>query len=211
MAKINTRIDLDLTNVPEDQKDLVKEEVKEFLIDRTLDYISQGKSPVQNEGRWKRLNKEYAALEKGGDRTPNMELSGSMLDAYESGWRVNKSDSLSFSASGDEGSKMEGHNHHKGPSKLPRRRFIPTKEQGYKKEIMDEVNSLIDEYRVDPEETAQSPTEVIRERRVTEQGPGVGVDGDVDNFISRSFTLDDLDMDNDLITREINRMRRGRG
>jgi len=46
MANLNARIELDLEGVDDDLKDLAKEEIREFIIDSTLEEISKGRSPV---------------------------------------------------------------------------------------------------------------------------------------------------------------------
>jgi hypothetical protein len=81
-SEISKEIKLNLKDVPKSQRTKAKDEIGEFLVGEILEQLSQGKSPVSGES-FKRLSKEYADSEKGGDTTPNLELEGDLLNALE--------------------------------------------------------------------------------------------------------------------------------
>lgn len=178
MATINARIDLDLEDVDDSLKSDAKEEIREFIIDSTLEEIARGRSPIQGEPRWQKLNKEYAKEQKGGDRTPNMELTGDMLDDYERGWRPGVGDFLEFQINGFSGDKADGHCHLVGNSSLPRRRFIPGEGQVFNDKIMSGIKKIEREYK--------DLTESRREESVPDDIE------EISPSISRQFTLGDV-------------------
>lgn len=205
MANLNARIELDLEGVDDDLKDLAKEEIREFIIDSTLEEISKGRSPVDGEGTWQKLNKEYAQEKKGGDRTPNLELTGQMLDDYERGFKVNSDDSISFSMSGFSGDKADGHSHLSGkPSKLPRRRFIPGDGQKYNKKITSGIKKIERSYKNQTKESTNT-------RTTSTQGFGQGEEDLPEPTISRTFTLRDVfgEQGESIIDRVARRLRNG--
>ena len=143
--------DIDLTNELRDVSDNAKEEALNaagsVIIDMMLDKMGDGSSPVMGE-RFPKLSKAYAKKEKHGDRTPNLNLDGDMWDAIESESSgniltigVNKSDEL----------KADNHNGFGafGSPTLPQRRFIPAKEQKFKRDIMAAVRDTIDLFSTD--------------------------------------------------------------
>ena len=158
-------MDLDLSQVPVESQQRIKQQVADLLIDSTLEYVSRGESPVAGEGAWKQLSKDYADSEKGGDRTPNMELSGEMLDDFSSTISPLGQDWVEVGISGGESeAKAESHNHFSGQGSNPRRRFIPDGSQTYKSDIMREVSRLTSS--VSRQRSAQgssSPETTIRE------------------------------------------------
>ncbi len=104
-------------------------------------FVARGNSPVEGEGKFRRLNKTYATDQKGGNRTPNLDLEGDMLD------------SLTHEITGDgikvgifrtsEVPKADGHNNFSGESKLPTRRFIPDASQDFKSSIKTGITRII--------------------------------------------------------------------
>jgi len=115
--------------------DLVKVEV--------LSHVSGGNSPVAGRPKFKRLTKEYAKREKGGDRNPNLELTGEMLGALNVKRKGNR---IEVSISGKQGDKAEGHNQIKEGSKLPVRRFIPAAREIFKQQIVNDMKRIIDDF-----------------------------------------------------------------
>ena len=109
------------------------------MVDKMLDSLGGGNSPVKGES-FKRLDKDYARREKGGNRTPNLNLDGDLWDAITSEADGNN---LIIGVDADEEGKSEGHNQlikgEKHP--LPKRRFIPSDSQKFKSP----VNRLIQE------------------------------------------------------------------
>jgi hypothetical protein len=144
IEKITKQINLDLSDVPESRHATVKREVGDYVTDEILRALSAGKSPVVGE-TFKKLNKEYADEEKGGNRTPNLELDGDMLDAL-----IYKNNDKGIEIgifSSSEVPKADGHNNFSGDSKLPKRRFIPKDDQKFKREIETGVRSIVNEYK----------------------------------------------------------------
>lgn len=149
LKKISKLIDLDMTDIPREQRTAVKKEVGDFIVEEILEAVSQGKSPVGGLGKFKELKKEYADAEKGGNRTPNLELLGDMLDSLTfedagNGIEVGIFDS-------DEVPKADGHNNFSGKSTLPLRRFIPRGSEKFDRDIESGINDILEEFRESPE------------------------------------------------------------
>lgn len=155
---LKKKVTLNISGLKEENKQKAKKEVADLLIDATLESVSQGKSPVNGEGKWKKLNKDYADREKGGDRTPNMELTGDMLDALEAKISSPKRNYVTIQIGGSEAEKAESHNHLFGEGTNPRRRFIPDEEQSYKTDIQREIERIEAKYK------AKDQREKARER-----------------------------------------------
>lgn len=169
--KITKRIRLDLSDIDADLKAKVKKEIGEFVVDSTLEDISKGRSPVKNESAWARLSKPYADSKKGGDRTPNMELTGEMLDNY--GWkRISGSDDIEVGVLGggkDVIQRTDSHNHHIKRGKAagnPKRRFIPKESQTYTPDITREIREIVK----DAKETQDSRDQRRREQQEEQDG-----------------------------------------
>lgn len=139
--KVTKTVKLDLSKVPDSRKAQVKEEVGEFIVGSTLRMLSGGQSPVSGEV-FPRLSSEYADSEKNGDTTPNLDLEGDMLNSLEA---KNKSgDEIEVGIfKSSEVPKADGHNNFSGDSTLPRRRFVPTERQSYKREIQSGIDRII--------------------------------------------------------------------
>lgn len=111
--------------------------------------MSSGKSPVMGQS-FAKLDPDYADKYKGGNRTPNLELEGDMLD------------SLTFEVRGDEvevgifsdkeAPKADGHNNFSGESKLPTRRFIPDSSEEFIPKISSGVEQILNRYKEEPTE-----------------------------------------------------------
>lgn len=100
------------------------------------------------------LSKEYANREKGGDRFPDLFLSGDMQAAltyeeYRDGIEIGIFDP-------EEAAKADGHCNYSGKSKLPLRRFIPNNEHdfrpGIKASALQITNEYLDEVNIGNEE-----------------------------------------------------------
>jgi hypothetical protein len=127
--------------IPEENRAEALDIAANFIKEQVLSYVHDGDSPVEGEGPFKDLNKKYADEEKMGDETPNLELTGAMLNALE----VEAVDELiRIHISGSEAGKAEGHNQHQGPSNLPQRRFIPAKGQSLRQEIHDGIKDNLE-------------------------------------------------------------------
>lgn len=103
-------------------------------------------SPVGKRGQFKKLNKEYAREQKGGNETPNLELDGDMLDALVSQNRRGSEIEFGIFKSKQVG-KADGHNNFSGDSKLPTRRFIPDEDENLKRDIEQKIKATIAEFQ----------------------------------------------------------------
>lgn len=135
--------------MPENQHKKVKKEVGDFVKEEILRSLSEGQSPVAGES-FKKLNAEYAKAEKGGDRTPNLELDGDLLDALVYKDVAGGIEIGVFKAS--EIGKADGHNKWNlaNNNKIPKRRFIPKGNQNFDQEIMSGISSIVNEFKVTP-------------------------------------------------------------
>lgn len=141
--KISKTINLDLSKVPRSRRSDVKEQVGEFIVTEILRKVEEGRSPVSGRGSFKKLSKQYASEEKGGDRTANLELDGDMLDALTS--KNRKGDTIEVGIfKSSQVPKADGHNNFSGDSKLPTRRFIPKGDESFKRDIMTGVKRIIE-------------------------------------------------------------------
>lgn len=122
------------------------ERVAELVKTEVLEFVGDGKSPVQG-GPWKRgLSPEYKKLKsKESSATfANMELTGEMLDALNA--VVKRGNKISLEITGSQAPKADGHNNHSGDSSLPERRFIPKDDETFKKSIWSDVKRILQEY-----------------------------------------------------------------
>jgi hypothetical protein len=124
-------------------KKQVLKDIADYVYDEILAKVADGRSPVKGEGKFKKLSKPYADEEKGGVRLANLDLTGSMLDKLKV---VPKNGKIEVFVNGDAG-KVEGHNQHDSglDHPLPRRRFIPTKDQTWSRDILSEIKLIVEE------------------------------------------------------------------
>lgn len=144
-------IPLDLSKVPMGQRKQAKQEVGNFVVNEILRFVEQGNSPVKNLGKFKQLTEKYAQENKGGNRTPNLELFGDMLDSLTSRNRKDGVEVGIFARS--EVPKADGHNNFSGDSKLPQRRFIPEENQTFKRRITSGIKDIVQSF----EGTGEAP------------------------------------------------------
>lgn len=118
--------------------------IEEFVEEQILLHVGDGRSPVKGE-RFKSLSSTYAEAEKGGNRTPNLELEGDMLDSL-SVKRIG-GNVIRATVSNSQQPKADGHNNFTGKSTLPKRRFIPDEKasQHFKQTIRNGIKSIIRE------------------------------------------------------------------
>lgn len=138
-------IELDLENVPKDQRSALKEEVGQFVVDSILEKLASGQSPVSGV-KFKALDKKYADKMKGGNRTPNLELEGDLLAALS--FKNTRNGIAVGIMDGSQRPKADGHNNFSGDSKLPLRRFIPGEDQKFKTDIQSGIKDIIESYQV---------------------------------------------------------------
>lgn len=173
--KITKKITLNLDKVPRGRKAEAKEAVGEYLMGAMLDKIADGKSPVKGE-RFPRLSKPYADEEKFGDRTPNLDLEGDMLNALE--FKRRKGDEIEIGIfKKKEVPKADGHNNFSGKSDLPQRRFVPDERQEFKKDIEAGIKRTIKNFEQEIETEVSEvpdlldvnvPTETVFSRSIFE-------------------------------------------
>jgi phage gpG-like protein len=148
------------TWLDEDERKELLEEIGDYVVTSVLDYLGDGKSPVMGEGEFRALSKKYADSEKGGDRTPNLELEGDMLSAltYEADaysvkvgiWEPEEAIKAYGHITG-----MKGHDWLEG--KVPKRKLIPGAKEKFESDIEDGINTIIEEY-IDAREDSEAAT-----------------------------------------------------
>jgi hypothetical protein len=152
MTMDETSFDFDVPipdNIEPGTKKELLEKVGRYLVESMLDKIAEGISPVEGEGKFKKLTKHYADEEKGGDKTANMDEHGDMLNALTFKVVGNKIRVGIFEK--DQAIKSFAHNtgfrgHPTLEGKAPRRQFIPEKDQSLKSDILSGIGDITDEY-----------------------------------------------------------------
>jgi hypothetical protein len=145
VSQSETSVELDLFDgrtLPTKVKKRIQEEVGNFLIEQTLVSMNEKKSPVQGEGSFKALSKDYKKkkLEEVGSGEANLEFDGVMKD--ELNFFPTK-DGIEIGVYGERAGAADGHNNLSGKSQLPTRRFLPDEGQNYKKNIQTEVDRIV--------------------------------------------------------------------
>jgi hypothetical protein len=125
------------------EKRAALDEISFLVYAEILRKVSEGTSPVAGHGKFKKLNKEYAKSQKGGNTLPNLELTGDMLSSLDVRPVAGK---IRIQIKGKEGDKADGHNNHSGESKLPTRRFIPADDEFFSRDIERSINEIISQY-----------------------------------------------------------------
>jgi len=140
----------DLDGLNKAEKDVIKNDVGEMLVDLILENCSEQRTSVQ-DGKWKQnLSPEYKKIkEKIAPGVPNLELTGKMLDAlkfktYRDGVEVGLFKDAGLT------NLLKSQNHNKwnqtaNKSKTPERQFIPRKGQKFSKEIITELKTIAQE------------------------------------------------------------------
>jgi len=147
VSKVTFKLRLDMKGV--DDKDELKDEVGNFVLEQILEDASDGRSSV-NGRFWKKLSSEYREFkqEDVGSGDPNMELTGDMLDAlefkpYRDGVEIGFFDKK-------EAQKADNHNKFSAKSqktKLPKRQAIPKKGEVFRPAIRNEIKQIIKEFK----------------------------------------------------------------
>lgn len=135
--------------VDPDTKEAILDEVGRYVATEIALIVGDGKSPVEGYGDFKRLTSEYADEEKGGDRTPNLELEGDMMRALD--WRVEMNEVKVGFFDRSQAIKAYGHNtgmkgHPWLDGVAPVRRLIPDKGEKFSKEIQEGIDQIVDSY-----------------------------------------------------------------
>jgi len=166
VTKVTTVLDLNLTDIPDEDIKKAKKEVGDFLINSILREVGNGKSPVEGE-RFQKLKKDYAKKEHGGRRLPILELEGDMLTALKHEGASNSTPKLEIGINGKEAPKADGHNQLSSEARAwavktkrteYKRRFIPSDKQKFKGSILTGVEEILSGFRVTPIETIEVGT-----------------------------------------------------
>lgn len=135
--------------LPPEIKEEALEEVGRYVATEIALIVGDGNSPVEGHGAFKRLTEDYANEEKGGDRSPNLELEGEMMRALD--WRVEMDEIKIGFFDKEQAIKAYGHNtgmkgHPWLDGVAPVRRIIPDKGENFNKDILSGVGDIIDSY-----------------------------------------------------------------
>jgi len=177
-------LDLDeygLKDVPSFDKQNAKQEVASYLENQILRDVNNGVSPVKGEGRFARLETDYAKEEKGGNRLSNLENEGDLLNDFKVA--LGTTSFLSVGHRGREVPKSDGHNQLSGKAKswaidsgMPKRRYIPDSNQKFTNNIVNEIRDIIGDFKrfaredtdtVDAEPTVSSAVSDLNATSVT--------------------------------------------
>ena len=143
-SKVTKIINLDLSGIPEEDRDDAKQEVIDFLKEQLLVDYSNRLSPVDGK-TWKGLSPDYKEFKAtiSSDVSANMELNGDMLDSLEVRDRDGNSIEAGFF---DSKQAIKAFNHTTGDT-VPKRPLIPRPKEEFRPGIMDEINSILEEFR----------------------------------------------------------------
>jgi hypothetical protein len=128
-----------------------KKEVGDLIVNEILRSVEGGNSPVSGYGKFKKLNKDYAKEEKGGNRTANLDLEGDMLNALVSKNKTGSEIEFGIFKAKEVG-KADGHNNFSGDSTLPVRRFVPDEDENLKRNIEKMIVETIAEFQEKPKQ-----------------------------------------------------------
>lgn len=131
---------------PTKGKPALMADIARFVESEILQSVASEESPVEGEGSFSPLSKEYAKIKKkqGKGGKANLKLNFDMLPKLKV--TVPSPDKIRISISGKQGDKAQGHCQigEAGPKGVPKRRFIPARQQRLRSDIMDGVELLID-------------------------------------------------------------------
>jgi hypothetical protein len=164
MAKINKVAHefkpLEGFNIPKNKRREALEEIADFVKEKTLSKIGDGKSPVSG-GPWKRsLTADYKKFKSkfSSIKFANLEMKGDMLDDYDV--VIKNTNTLSAQIKGTQAGKADGNNrgtYGKGtPNPSNARRFIPLKGEDYKTDITKGIKKIAASYHEEPGNAEES-------------------------------------------------------
>lgn len=142
-------IKLETKGLDKDEREELYDQVGDFVVTEMLESLSRGVSPLSGVGKFKQLSKKYAEDQKGGDRTPNLELDSDMLSALE--YKPGRGGIWVGIFDEDEAIKSYGHNtgmrgHPILKGKGVKRPFIPRKGESLKKDITDYIDDIVEDF-----------------------------------------------------------------
>lgn len=114
--------------------------------------MSQQKSPVSGGAFKKTLSPAYKKIKskESGSTKANLELTGDMLDSLSATFDKN---TLTVGINKDAGEQnmLKAENHNKFTkramkTKVPARQFIPRQDENFKRQIMNDIQDIIDSY-----------------------------------------------------------------
>lgn len=164
--EIYSTIDIssELKGVSKNDKDQLKEEIGELLVEQILESLADVQSPVQG-GRYKgTLSKSYAKkkMEETGSKDPNLDLTGDLISSID--YRI-KGDSIQIGVfDAENAGKADGHNNFSGKSKLPTRQFLPQEGQTFRSDIRSLVSETVDNYKADVAELDEAKLDSINSK-----------------------------------------------
>lgn len=144
-----------MKGIPQKERERVKKEIGNYIIEKTLDDVGDQKSPVTGR-TFKALSKKYKEFKKSkASPVPNLELTGKMLDSFK--FKKTTSGIEIGIFNNKEAQKADNHNKFSSKSlrtKVPPRKFIPKNGRDtYSKEITNGVAKIIKEFQVKNEES----------------------------------------------------------
>lgn len=138
----STILKLDIpTNIRGSERRDLLDEIGEFIVSEIIQNVSSGFSPLQGINKFKKLSPEYAQYQKNGDTTANLDLNGDMLDSLT--FKIVGTNKIKIGIF-DPDQAIKSFNHNTGDT-IPRRAFIPNKNEQFDKRIMSGVDELIQE------------------------------------------------------------------
>lgn len=165
--EVSTTIKPDLSEVPLDLREAALDEIGRYVVTEAALIVGDGVSPVDGYGAFKKLSEQYADEEKGGDKTPNLELNGDLMGSLD--WRV-EVDGVEVGFFNDQAIKAYGH--HTGmkghpwlDGKAPVRRIIPDKGENFQQDILDGIDEIIEQYKEAEVVEEDNEQEAVGERR----------------------------------------------
>lgn len=162
-SEIYSEIDFtdELQGLSQEDKQQVREEIGELLVEQILDSLASEETPVQG-GRYKAsLSPDYAKKKKDetGSSAANLDLTGELIRSID--YRI-KGNSIQVGVFDSENAgKADGHNNFSGRSKLPQRQFLPQEGQKFKSDISSLIKETIENYKSDIAELDEAKLEQI--------------------------------------------------
>ncbi len=132
----------DLKGLSEKKKREVLTDIGDLIIENTLVMVGDQKSPINGEGKFKPLSKDYKEFKQSevGNKLANLELNGDLMSSVDYEIAGSK---IKVGVFGSEAPKADGHNNLSGKSSLPQRRFLPDKSQEYVSSVQKEIDRII--------------------------------------------------------------------
>ncbi len=160
------------------QKNKIKQEAGEIVIDHILSTVSKAKSPIKGAA-WEALSADYKKLKKSAGRgtKANMEFSGDMLDELKN---KNTKEGFRIQIKGREAPKADGHNNFSGKSILKTRKFLPGEGDEFNGKVDRDIDSIIADEVAKSKKLNKRNFPPINSRRelnefIREEFPGVSV------------------------------------